>query len=145
MRQKPKVKLHLIEGNENKYKTGSFMKVYDSLFDYEEFTINDILVYSALRAYGATNKLVTSVTTQVLSKRVKLSEKSVYRALDHLKELGVIESTYDPTIQRRQIKILRDFAKDQPELKEWKQANPDLVALKEELDKIRAGDFDHFK
>ena len=113
---------------DGKYQERQFIKIYDSLFNIEDFTTTTILVYSVIRnqiyitslhnGNDANANLVglsTFIPNDTFS-HYGIVPRSLYRSLDTLKDYGFISATTGTNRKTgRIITLLRDVKEYQPE------------------------------
>ena len=113
---------------DGKYQERQFIKIYDSLFNIEDFTITTILVYSVIRnqiyitslhnGNDANTSLVglsTFIPNDTFS-HYGIVPRSLYRSLDTLKDYGFISATTGTNRKTgRIVTLLRDVKEYQPE------------------------------
>lgn len=113
---------------DGKYQERQFIKIYDSLFNIEDFTTTTILVYSVIRnqiyitslhngndANASLVGLSTFIPNDTFS-HYGIVPRSLYRSLDTLKDYGFISATTGTNRKTgRVITLLRDVKEYQPE------------------------------
>lgn len=142
------------------YQERQFIKVYDSLFNINGFTMTTVMVYSIIRNQvyitnlhqnSSDNHLVgmsTFVTNEIFE-NYGLSIRSVYRSLDTLKEYGFIDTNTGTNRKNgRVITLLRDVKEYQPEeieLYQDKENKKDKVKKKINTSNIKSTKKDKFQ
>lgn len=113
---------------DGKYQERQFIKIYDSLFNIEDFTITTILVYSVIRNQiyitslhngNDTNASLVGLSTFIPNDTFShygIVPRSLYRSLDTLKDYGFISATTGTNRKTgRIVTLLRDVKEYQPE------------------------------
>lgn len=113
---------------DGKYQERQFIKIYDSLFNIEDFTITTILVYSVIRNQiyitslhngNDTNASLVGLSTFIPNDTFShygIIPRSLYRSLDILKDYGFISATTGTNRKTgRIVTLLRDVKEYQPE------------------------------
>lgn len=113
---------------DGKYQERQFIKIYDSLFNIEDFTITTILVYSVIRNQiyitslhngNDTNTSLVGLSTFIPNDTFShygIVPRSLYRSLDTLKDYGFISATTGTNRKTgRIVTLLRDVKEYQPE------------------------------
>ena len=136
---------------DGKYQERQFIKIYDSLFNIEDFTTTTILVYSVIRNQiyitslhngNDTNTSLVGLSTFIPNDTFShygIVPRSLYRSLDTLKDYGFISATTGTNRKTgRVITLLRDVKEYQPEELKLLKSNNTKIETKVKVDSTTA-------
>lgn len=143
---------------DGKYQERQFIKIYDSLFNIEDFTITTILVYSVIRNQiyitslhngNDTNASLVGLSTFIPNDTFShygIVPRSLYRSLDTLKDYGFISATTGTNRKTgRIVTLLRDVKEYQPEELRLLKVKNGEIKLKVDKNETETGMKDNIK